>query len=177
MRKDIAYYWAICLEFQQVKVEHQHLVDLLHMLPILEWKWETITLDFTIVLPRSKKKNDLIMVVVDKLSKFAHFIHVQSTYKTVQIADIFMKEINWLHGIPKVAIFDRDVNFTSAFWKDMFIESGTQVQFSTTYHLQTDRQIERVSQGLEDMLCNNQASGKIISTQWNFNIIIVIVPR
>ena len=80
------------------------------------------------------KRNDSIMVVVDKLSKFTHFIPVQSTYKTIQIVDIFMKEIFRLHGIPKMVISDRDAKFTSAFWKNQFIGLGTQINFSTTYH-------------------------------------------
>ena len=92
------------------------------------------------------------MVVVDKLSKFAHFIPVQSTYKTVQIADIFMKEIFRLHGIAKTVISDRDVKFTSAFWKTLFTGLGTQIHFSTAYHPQTDGKMERVNQVLEDML-------------------------
>ena len=78
------------------------------------------------------------MVVVARLSKYAHFIPVKSTYKTVQIVDIFMKEIFRLHGIPKMVISDRDVKFTSAFWKTLFTGLGTQINFSTAYHPQTD---------------------------------------
>jgi len=62
-----------------------------HPLPILEWKWETMTLDFIIGLPKTKNKNDPIMVVVDKLSKTFHFIPIKSTYKSLQISYIFMK--------------------------------------------------------------------------------------
>lgn len=104
MRKDITEYLDKFLECQQVKAEHQHLVGLLHPLPIPKWKWDTITLDFIIGLPRYKKKNDSIMVVVDKLSKITHFIPKKSTYKIVEIVNIFMKEIFRLHGIPKVVI-------------------------------------------------------------------------
>ena len=80
------------------------------------------------------------MVVVYRLSKLAHFIPVQSTYKTVQIADLFMREIFRLHGIPKTVILDRDVKFTSAFWKALITGSRTQINFSTAYHPQTDGQ-------------------------------------
>ena len=76
---------------------------------------EVISLDFITRLPRSKKHNDSIMVVLDRLSKSTHFIHVQSTYKMVQIADIFMREIFIFHGIPKTVISDMDVRFTLAF--------------------------------------------------------------
>eukprot|EP00253_Pinus_taeda_P016219 PITA_16219 len=92
------------------------------------------------------------MVVVDKLRKTAHFIPVKFTYKAVEIANIFMREIFQLHGIPQVVISDRDVKFTSAFWKTLFVGLGTQIHFSTSYYPQTDGQIERVNQVLEDML-------------------------
>eukprot|EP00253_Pinus_taeda_P003564 PITA_03564 len=92
------------------------------------------------------------MVVVDKWSKTAHFIPVKSTYKTMEIADIFMKEIFRLHGIPKVVISDPDVKFTSTFWKTFFLGLGTQIQFSRAYHPQTNRQTEWVNQVLEDIL-------------------------
>ena len=80
-----------------MKEEHQHLAGLLQPLPILEWEWETISLDFITSLPCTRKQHDSIMVVVDKLSKTAHFIPVKSTYKTVEITNIFMKEIFRLH--------------------------------------------------------------------------------
>ena len=73
-------------------------------------------MDFITGLPRTKKQNDSIMVVVDKLSKATHFIHVKSTYKAVNITDIFMKEIFRLHGIPKIVVTDHDAKFTSRFW-------------------------------------------------------------
>ena len=91
MRKNITEYLSKCLESQKVKVKHQHPVGLLQAIVVHEWKWEVISLDFIIGLLRTKKKNDSIMVVVDRLSKYAHFILVQSTYKTVQITDIFMR--------------------------------------------------------------------------------------
>ena len=91
LKKDIAEYLAKCIECQQVKVEHRHLAGSLQPLPIPEWKWETISMDFITWLPKSTKQNDAIMVVVDKLSKVAHFIHVKSTCKAIDIASIFMK--------------------------------------------------------------------------------------
>eukprot|EP00253_Pinus_taeda_P017239 PITA_17239 len=152
MKKDVVEYLARCLECQQVKAEHQHPAGLLQPIPIPEWKWETITMDFITGLPKSKRSNDSIMVVVDKLSKSAHFIPVQSTYRAAQIANIFMQNIFKLHGLPKVIISDRDVKFTSAFWRTLFEGLGTQLSFSTAHHPQTDGQTERVNQVLEDML-------------------------
>jgi len=92
------------------------------------------------------------MVVVDKLSKATHFIPVQSTYRVVQIAHIFMQNVFKLHGLPKTIISDRDVKFTSTFWKALFTELGTQLNFNIAYHPQTDGQTERVNQVVEDML-------------------------
>eukprot|EP00253_Pinus_taeda_P021430 PITA_21430 len=152
MKKNIAEYLARCLECQQIKAEHQHPAGLLQPLPIPEWKWEVISMDFITGLPKTKRNNDSIMVVVDKLSKAAHFIPIQSTYKAVQIAHIFMQHIFKLHGLPKTIIFDRDVKFTSAFWRTLFANLGTQLNFSTAYHPETDGQTERVNQVVEDML-------------------------
>ena len=109
-------------------------------------------MDFIIGLPKSKKKNDSIFVVVDKLSKAAHFIPMKSTYKAVHIADIFLKEIFRLHGIPKAIIQDRDTKFTGNFWRSLFSGLETQLNFSTAYHLQTYGQTKRVNHIVEDML-------------------------
>jgi hypothetical protein len=92
------------------------------------------------------------MAVMDKLSKSAHFIPVKSTFKAINIAKIFMKEIFRLHGIPKMVILDRDLKFTSAFWKELFAWINTNLNFSTSYHPQMDGQTKRTNQIIEDML-------------------------
>jgi hypothetical protein len=124
----------------------------LQPLPIPEWKWETISMDFITGLLTSTKQNDTIMVVLDKLSKSAHFIPIKSTCKAIDITQVFMKEIFRLHGMPKEIVSGRDMKFTSNFWKSLMVGLETKLLFSTTYHPQTDRQIERVNQILEDML-------------------------
>ena len=101
MKKDIAEYISKCMKCQHVKVEHQHPTGLLHPLPILEWKWEVISMDFITGFPMTWRQHDSIMVVVDKLTKEKHFILVKSTHKTDDIAKIFMKEIFRLQGLPK----------------------------------------------------------------------------
>ena len=95
-----------CQECHLVKAKHKHSSGLLQSLPILEWKWEVIGMDFITGLPKSKKQNDSSFVVIDKLSKASHFIFVKLTYKAVNIADIFLKEIFRLHEIPKEIISD-----------------------------------------------------------------------
>ena len=92
------------------------------------------------------------MVVADKLIKEAHFLPVKTTYKAANIADIFFKQFFWLHGIPKVIIANRDPKFTGNFWKYLFKGLNTTLNFSTSFHPQTDGQTERVNQVLEDLL-------------------------
>ena len=84
------------------------------------------------------RQHNSIMVVVDKLTKVAHFIPVKSKHKMNEIVKIFMKEIFKLHGFPKEIVSDRDVKFTSNFWKGLFADLGTQLNFSTIYHPHTD---------------------------------------
>ena len=84
------------------------------------------------------RQHDSIMVVVDKLKKVAHFIPFKSMHKTHDIAKIFMKDIFKLHGFPKAIVSDRDVKFTSNFWKGLFAYLGTKLNFITAYHPQTD---------------------------------------
>ena len=144
MKTEVAEYIAKCFECQQVKTEHQHPAGLLQPLPIPSWKWEIISLDFITGLPKNQSQNDSIMVVVDKLSKAAHFIPVKTTYKDANIADIFLKQIFQLHGVPKVIISDRDPKFIGHFWKSLFKGLNTTLNFSTSFHPQTDGQTERV---------------------------------
>jgi hypothetical protein len=90
---------------------------LLQPLPIPEWKWEVVTIDFIIGLPRTRKLHDSIMVVVEKLTKDAHFIPLKTTHKASDVADIFIREVTRLHEIPKTIMSDRDPKFTSNLWK------------------------------------------------------------
>ena len=108
-------------------------------------------MDFITRLPMTWRQHDSIMVVVDKLTKATHFIPM-STHKTDDIEKIFMKDIFKLHGFPKAIVSDRDVKFTSNFWKGLFADLGTKMNFNTVYHPQTDGKIERLNQVLEDML-------------------------
>nr|GEX72477.1 putative reverse transcriptase domain-containing protein [Tanacetum cinerariifolium] len=116
------------------------------------WKWERITMDFITKLPRTQSGCDSIWVIVDRLTKSAHFIPVNEKFKTKKLARIYLKEIVCKHGVPVSIISDRDPIFASRFWRSLQESLGTSVDMSTTYHPQTDGQSERTIQTLEDML-------------------------
>nr|CAH66282.1 OSIGBa0116O04.4 [Oryza sativa] len=152
MRREIAEYVALCDVCQRVKAEHQKPAGLLQPLKIPEWKWEEIGMDFITGLPRTSAGHDSIWVVVDRLTKVAHFIPVKTTYTGHKLAELYMARVVCLHGIPKKIVSDRGSQFTSKFWQKLQSELGTRLNFSTAYHPQTDGQTERVNQILEDML-------------------------
>ncbi|KAG8479786.1 hypothetical protein CXB51_029317 [Gossypium anomalum] len=152
MKRDISEFVSRCLICQQVKAEHQVPSGLLQPITIPEWKWERITMDFVSGLPLSPRKKDAIWVIVDRLTKLAHFISVRMDYSLDKLAELYISEIVRLHGVPVSIISDRDPRFTSRFWDKLQEALGTQLYFSTAFHPQTDGQSERVIQVLEDML-------------------------
>ena len=109
-------------------------------------------MDFITGLNLTLKQHDSIMVVVDKLSKSAHFIPVKSTYKAINVVEVFLKEIFRLYGVSKMVISNRDVKFISNFWKSLFVGLETKINFKTSYHPETYGQIEQTNQGIKDML-------------------------
>ena len=125
------------------KAEHQRTAGLLQPLPIPEWKWEHITMDFVTALPRSPKGNNAVWVIVDRLTKAAHFLF-RVGQSTEVLADKYMKEIVRLHGILVSIVSDRDTRFRSHFWESLQENLGTRLKFSTSYHPQTDGQSERI---------------------------------
>ena len=152
MKKDVAQYVASCLTCQQVKFEHQRPTGLLQELPLPEWKWERITMDFVVRLPKTQKGHDSIWVIVDRLTKSAHFLAVKTTYTVAQYAQMYLDSIVALHGVPVSIVSDRGPQFTSSFWQKLQEALGTKLDFSTAFHPQTDGQSERTIQTLEDML-------------------------
>jgi hypothetical protein len=110
-------------------------------------------MDFITGLPKTQGR-DCIYVVVDRLTKFAHFFATSSEYKATQVADLFFREIFRLHGLPKNIVSDRDNRFLSAFWQELFKLTGTELTPSTSYHPQTDGQTEIVNKWLEGYLRN-----------------------
>jgi transposase InsO family protein len=113
---------------------------------------EEIDMDFITGLPRTSKGYDSIWVIVDRLTKVAHFIPVKTTYKESQLAELYMARIVCLHGVPKKIVLDRGSEFTSRFWKSFPENVDTKLNFSSAYHRQTNGQTERTNQVLEDML-------------------------
>ncbi|KAC9644520.1 hypothetical protein E3N88_45465 [Mikania micrantha] len=152
MKKDIAAYVARCLTCSQVKAEHQKPSGMLQQLELPVWKWEMITMDFITKLPRTSRGNDTIWVIVDRLTKSAHFLAMKETYSMDKLAQLYVNEIVYLHGVPLSIVSDRDSRFTSRFWQSFQKALGKRLNFSTAYHPQTDGQSERTIQTLEDML-------------------------
>ncbi|TYG49507.1 hypothetical protein ES288_D10G099900v1 [Gossypium darwinii] len=109
-------------------------------------------MDFVSGLPLSPKKKDAIWVIVDRLTKSAHFFPVRMDYSLDKLVELYISEIVKLHGVLISIIFDRDSRFTSRFRDNLQEALGTQLHFSTAFHPQTDGQSERVIQVLEDML-------------------------
>nr|GFC07779.1 hypothetical protein [Tanacetum cinerariifolium] len=132
--------------------KHQRPSGLLQQPEIPVWKWERITMDFITKLPRTQSGYDSIWVIVDRLTKSAHFISVNEKYKTKKLAQLYLKEIVCKHGVPVLIISERDLIFASRFWRSLQESLGTSIDMSTTYHPQTDGQSERTIQTLEDML-------------------------
>jgi hypothetical protein len=152
MKADIATYVSKCLTCAKVKVEYQKPSGLLQQPQIPEWKWEGIAMDFITKLPRTPAGYDAIWVVVDRLTKSAHFLPIKETDKMEKLTRTYLKEIVRLHGVPISIISDRDSRFTSRFWQSLQKSLGTRLDMSTAYHPQTDGQSERTIQTLEDML-------------------------
>jgi hypothetical protein len=111
-----------------------------------------IGMDFITGLPLTKKHKDMIWVIIDRLTKSAHFFAVNQRDSAKKLVEIHVKEIVSKHGVPKKIVSDRGSVFTSAFWGKLHAALGSQLDFNTAYHPQTGGQTERMNQILEDML-------------------------
>nr|GFC55311.1 Gag protease polyprotein [Tanacetum cinerariifolium] len=113
---------------------------------------DEISMDFVTGLPTTQKRHDAIWVVVDRLTKSAHFLPIRKNYSISKLAEIFRQEIVRLHGTLTFIVSDRDSRFTSRFWKGLQKAWRTRLKFSTAFHPQIDGESERTIQTLEDML-------------------------
>ncbi|GJX66406.1 putative reverse transcriptase domain-containing protein [Tanacetum coccineum] len=152
MKANIATYVSKCLMCLRVKAEHQKPYGLLVQHEIPQWKWDNITMDFVTKLLRTQSGNDIIWVIVDRLTKSAHFLPMRETDPMDKLARLYLKEVVTRHGIPVSIICDRDTRFALNFWKTFQKAMGTRLDMSTTYHPETYGQSERTIQTLEDML-------------------------
>jgi hypothetical protein len=109
-------------------------------------------MDFITGLPKTTQGYDSIWVIVDRLTKAAHFLPVKTTYRAKQYTELYLTHIVCLHGVPKMIVSDCGPQFVAHFWRSLHEAMGTDLTYSTTYHPQTDCQTERVNQILKDML-------------------------
>ncbi|GJZ59972.1 putative reverse transcriptase domain-containing protein, partial [Tanacetum coccineum] len=151
MKADIATYVSKCLTCARVKAVYQRPLGLLVQPAIPEWKWDNITMDFITKLPKSSQGFDTIWVIVDRLTKSAHFLPIRENDPLDKLARLYLNRIVARHEIPVSIICDRDGRFTSNFWKSFQKALGTDISMSTAYHPKTDDQSERTIQTLEDM--------------------------
>ena len=152
MKREIAKYVSECDVCQRIKASHLKVAGTLQPLSIPSWKWEDISMDFIIGLPNTSQKHDLIWVIIDRLTKTAHFLPVHTSYSAKKYAEVYLDQIIRLHSVPKTIISDCGAQFVAHFWEQLQESLGTKLIRSSAYHPQTDGQTERVNQILEDML-------------------------
>ena len=117
MKRHVGDFVRRCLTCQQVKAEHQKPAGLLQPLEVAEWKWEYVTMDFVTHLPRMQQKHDVVWVIVDRLTKSAHFLVVRMTFALKRLCRLYIQEIVRLHGVAVSIVSDRGLRFTAHFWK------------------------------------------------------------
>jgi hypothetical protein len=152
MKIEIARYVARCGNYRRVKAIHMKTAGPLQPLSIPTWKWEDISMDFIMGLPKTAKGFDSIWVIIDRLTKIAHFLFVKTKYTVVAYAELYIARILSLHGVPKTIVSDRGPQFVSKFWEELHRSLVSKLLHILAYHPQTSGQTERVNQILEDML-------------------------
>ncbi|GKB98843.1 putative reverse transcriptase domain-containing protein [Tanacetum coccineum] len=152
MKAIIAEYVSKYLTCSRVKAECQKPSGLLIQPEIPTWKWERITMYFVTKLPKTSSEHDTIWVIIDRLTKSAHFIPTSVTDSMETLTRLYIKKIVSRHRVSISIVTDHDSHFTSRFWQSMQNALGTQLDMSTAYHPETDGQSERTIQTLEDML-------------------------
>jgi RNase H-like domain found in reverse transcriptase/Reverse transcriptase (RNA-dependent DNA polymerase)/Retroviral aspartyl protease/Integrase zinc binding domain len=151
LKDSVHSYIQQCPNCQMNKGEHIHPPGLLQPLPIPHEAWSSIGMDFITGLPKSKGY-EVILVIVDRLTKYSHFLPLTHPYSATSVAQLFLDNIYKLHGIPSSIVSDRDPIFTSRFWKELMNKLDVKLKMSTAFHPQTDGQTEKVNQCLEQYL-------------------------
>ncbi|GJW15239.1 putative reverse transcriptase domain-containing protein [Tanacetum coccineum] len=170
MKAKIATYVSKCMTCAKVKAEYQKPSGLLVQPTIPEWKWENITMDFVTKLPKASSGQDMIWVIVDRLTKSAHFLPAKENNSMEKLTRQYLKEVVSRYGVPILIISDRDGMFVSQLWKSLQEAFGTQLDMSMVYHPETDGQSERTIQTLEDML---RASVIDFGKGWNRHLPLI----
>lgn len=150
-KSDVELFVKQCQICQQAKHENCKYPGLLQPLPIPQDCWQDISIDFVEGLPKSNGYS-VILVVVDRLTKYAHFIPVKHPFTVAQITKLFFSQIVKLHGLPRSIVSNRDKIFTSTFWQELFKLNSTKLHLSSAYHPQSDGQTERINQCLKMIL-------------------------
>ncbi|KAJ4757727.1 polyprotein [Rhynchospora pubera] len=151
LKQSVHDYVIACHTCQINKGEHVPYPGLLQPLPIPPTAWYSVGLDFITGLPKSQGK-DVILVIIDRLTKYGHFLSLTHPYTAANVAQLFLDNVYKLHGIPQNLVSDRDPIFTSLFWKELMNKIGIQLNLSTAYHPQSDGQTERLNQCVEQYL-------------------------
>lgn len=138
---------------QRCKHETVALPGLLQPLPTPDQAWEDVSMDFIEGLPKSEGK-DTILVIVDRLTKFAHFMSLTHPFTAPEVARLLLDSVFKIHGIPKTIVSDRDKIFTSKFWQELFKNFGVGLHLSTAYHPEngwTNRESKSMSRSLPSL--------------------------
>jgi hypothetical protein len=142
MKCKIAHYVSECDICRKVKADYMKHGGLLQPLNVLDWMWDDISMNFIEGLPMTARKFDLIWVIVDRFTKSAHFIPVNTCYDTQKYAEVYVARVLCLHGVSKMIISDRGSQFVTRFWEQLHTSPGTHLIHNSDYHSQTDNQTE-----------------------------------
>ena len=182
MRANLKNHITKCGMCQQMKHETCHPVGLLQPLPIPDKPWTTMSMDFVVGLPKSQRMN-VVVVGVDRLTKYVHFMGLSHPYSTAKTTALFAQHVFKLHGIPNSIVSDRDPIFTAKFWAELFKLQGVQLAMSSVYHPQSNGQIEVVNKSLEHYLRSFFANNPTKWAKWLYllsfgsTLTIILLPR
>jgi hypothetical protein len=152
LRADVRKYVAECTSCQRNKPTNQKPAGMLQPMPIPETPWSIVTMDFITDLPPTDTGHDALLVVVDKLTKMTHLVPCRKSLSAEQFAPLYLANVVKLHGFQEIIITDRDVRWTSAFWREVCKQFDIKLRFSSSFHPETDGQTERANRTLEEML-------------------------